>query len=254
MMYHGGTRQGRHDMTRERLAITGGGRSGQVELDPEGLLIGRSPQCDLSLPDRHVSTEHARVFQDPFGRWIVEDLGSKNGVWVDGQRITARALLPGERVVIGPYTLSLTTEPDSRIQPDTDVAVTTSVLTDLAHEEMIETAAVESETLSLGRIEQLNRIGDRLSGVSKSSRLYSELCEALADSPRTAAVVLRVPAADEPLPSSPPILACHIAGRPDEFAAHAMANLHLSRRALEAARSCAGPVTDSSTYTSPRRP
>jgi FHA domain len=66
----------------------------------EDLLIGRGPGCDVALPDETVSRRHARlVFRD--GGWIVQDLGSRNGVTVNGVRVGRCQLQPGDRVGLG---------------------------------------------------------------------------------------------------------------------------------------------------------
>lgn len=66
----------------------------------EDLLIGRGPGCDVALPDGTVSRRHARlVFRD--GGWIVQDLGSRNGVTVNGVRVGRCQVRPGDRVGLG---------------------------------------------------------------------------------------------------------------------------------------------------------
>jgi len=72
------------------LAIVQGQQAGQrAELEPAGLvLIGRSADCQLVLDDDYVSTRHARVVAGESGLYI-EDLGSTNGTYVNGARITA---------------------------------------------------------------------------------------------------------------------------------------------------------------------
>ena len=52
----------------------------------QALIVGRSNQCDIILPSDNVSRRHARLYvQD--GRCYAEDLGSSNGVYVNGKRI-----------------------------------------------------------------------------------------------------------------------------------------------------------------------
>lgn len=51
------------------------------------LMIGRSDECDISLPDRQVSRYHARITWQG-DSYVVEDLGSKNGTHVNGQEVT----------------------------------------------------------------------------------------------------------------------------------------------------------------------
>jgi hypothetical protein len=66
----------------------------------EDLVIGRGPGCDISLGDRTVSRRHARlVFRD--GSWIVQDLGSRNGIALNGARVGRCQLHPGDRLSLG---------------------------------------------------------------------------------------------------------------------------------------------------------
>jgi len=63
-------------------------------LDEEGLYrIGRQAGCEIPLEDDRVSRSHARI-ESRDGRWLLADLGSKNGVSVDGRRVAAPVELP----------------------------------------------------------------------------------------------------------------------------------------------------------------
>jgi hypothetical protein len=96
-------------MAGEILKITGGNAAGQdINLDQE-LVIGRSTPGLGSLGgDSEISRVHARVFHDPSGRLTVEDLGSTNGTFVNGTRISGQqALNPGDEVRVGQTTMSV---------------------------------------------------------------------------------------------------------------------------------------------------
>jgi len=67
-----------------------------------GATLGRSRDCDITLGDPNVSRHHAEIRPDGSGGWTVEDLGSTNGVKVNGRRITSPTPLePGARIALG---------------------------------------------------------------------------------------------------------------------------------------------------------
>src|SRR3954471_23399886 len=74
-------------MAGETLNITGGNAAGQTITLEQELVIGRSTPGLGSLGgDSEISRVHARVFHDPSGRLMIEDLGSTNGTFVNGNR------------------------------------------------------------------------------------------------------------------------------------------------------------------------
>jgi len=66
------------------------------EVGSEELVIGRSSKCDLSIPDRFLSRRHARLHREAES-WLIEDLGSRNGTFVNGRRVDRpHAIRPGD--------------------------------------------------------------------------------------------------------------------------------------------------------------
>ena len=64
------------------------------------MLIGRSRDCDITLDDPNVSRRHAELRNED-GRWIVRDLGSTNGIKVNGRRMEDSILQPGDELQLG---------------------------------------------------------------------------------------------------------------------------------------------------------
>jgi DNA-binding response OmpR family regulator len=56
-------------------------------IDRSDMIIGREEDCDIVLPSRQISRNHARIRRSE-GRHILEDLGSKNGTFVNGRELT----------------------------------------------------------------------------------------------------------------------------------------------------------------------
>ncbi|MFZ3102931.1 MAG: FHA domain-containing protein [Desulfitobacteriaceae bacterium] len=75
-----------------------------LRIDGKGLRIGRGNNNDIALPDHFASIEHAS-FRQHKGVTLVEDLGSTNGTWVNGERIQSPVqLVMGDYVKIGSIT------------------------------------------------------------------------------------------------------------------------------------------------------
>jgi hypothetical protein len=74
-----------------------------IRVLPDGadLILGRAPENECVLAHDSVSRRHARMSQTPDGSWIIEDLGSKNGVRIEGSRIERHELTAHQWVAIG---------------------------------------------------------------------------------------------------------------------------------------------------------
>jgi len=71
-------------------------------------VIGRLPECEVALDDPAVSRRHARVTASSDGRYTVEDLGSTNGVRLNGEPITRASLRDGDSLDLGGVRISVT--------------------------------------------------------------------------------------------------------------------------------------------------
>jgi ABC-type multidrug transport system ATPase subunit len=81
-------------------------------------VIGRSPTCDVQLDYPMVSARHARLLVEG-GRVTIADLGSSNGTFVNGRRVTRpTAIRPGDQVALGSVWLTLSADGQTLIPPD----------------------------------------------------------------------------------------------------------------------------------------
>lgn len=72
----------------------------EILLDAGAVTIGRSPEHDVSLKADGISRNHAKFFPGD-GAWGVEDMGSTNGVLVNGAKGQQAWLKPGDLIVVG---------------------------------------------------------------------------------------------------------------------------------------------------------
>ncbi len=66
----------------------------------DGAIAGRAPEATIRLLDPSVSREHARFYRAG-PDWRIQDLGSRNGVWVNGRRVGSEILKPGDEIRLG---------------------------------------------------------------------------------------------------------------------------------------------------------
>jgi pSer/pThr/pTyr-binding forkhead associated (FHA) protein len=85
---------------RARLRRRGLGLPAAGELADARLLIGRSSACQLVLADDTVSRRHAELRADD-GRWLLRDLGSCNGTFVNGRRVVEAEVRSGDLLQLG---------------------------------------------------------------------------------------------------------------------------------------------------------
>ncbi|HTU27371.1 MAG TPA: FHA domain-containing protein, partial [Pirellulales bacterium] len=72
--------------------INGDAAGQQYELAVGQTVLGRDPFCDVILPLRSISRQHARILAER-GQYYIEDLHSLNGTFVNGQRVSSRSRL-----------------------------------------------------------------------------------------------------------------------------------------------------------------
>ena len=87
---------------REEFTVTMNGDT--RTLTDRRLVMGRSKECDLQVPDANVSRRHAELRQEGATWWVV-DLDSTNGTEVNGKRVPRAKLAPGDTIMLGETSL-----------------------------------------------------------------------------------------------------------------------------------------------------
>ncbi|MEU5594194.1 FHA domain-containing protein [Streptomyces sp. NPDC020298] len=102
-----GGRQRRNAPT--KLVVTEGTLTGTtVALQGQTITLGRAHDSTIVLDDDYASSRHARIYPDRDGQWIVEDLGSTNGTYLDRSRLTTPTpIAPGAPIRIGKTVIEL---------------------------------------------------------------------------------------------------------------------------------------------------
>jgi pSer/pThr/pTyr-binding forkhead associated (FHA) protein len=90
------------------LVVTAGALKGtSLDLAQQQITLGRANDATLVLNDDYASSRHARIYPQD-GQWIVEDLGSTNGTYLDRQKVTRPMPVPvGVPIRIGKTVLEL---------------------------------------------------------------------------------------------------------------------------------------------------
>ena len=77
-------------------------------------VIGRKSECQVCIPDMRVSRHHARIRHEKADTWVLEDLGSNNGTYLNGVAILSPARVKnGDEIRIADHFIKLELLPDT---------------------------------------------------------------------------------------------------------------------------------------------
>ena len=92
----------------ELIPIGGGD---QIPLLKRSLLVGRRESCDIVLRFSNISAHHCTLSLEG-GYWYVKDMGSRNGVKVNGLKVTEKRLDPGDELAIAKHNYTVNYSPE----------------------------------------------------------------------------------------------------------------------------------------------
>ena len=98
-----------------------------------GLSIGRGTDCDVVLSDPLCSRVHAQVTAERDG-WFVRDQQSRNGTYVNSQKVDEARLIDGSHLRLGTteFTFHISPNPPAQVGSSSDVNITQTIIRDRA--------------------------------------------------------------------------------------------------------------------------
>ena len=200
-------------MAQETVRVCQDNYSWQAQLNPAGTIIGRSDDCDIVIDSKHVSRHHARIFSSSDGQWYVEDLGSSNGTFVNGERVESCPISRTDVIEIGMATLSFSPLVEQATVPC--IEAPNIIIEDFGTEVFYDKPRLE-DCEQQPYPERLEQVSQCLSEIAESDEVYPEVCRLLAQDPKTAAAVFRVPSTAVAAHSTPDVLACCFGSKPGD--------------------------------------
>jgi len=87
----------------------------EFKTDQNEIIIGRDPDNDIQIDNIAISRKHARIVKNP-NDYIIEDMNSVNGIFIDGKKINKKYLKTNDEIIIGKYSLQIILEDDPAIR------------------------------------------------------------------------------------------------------------------------------------------
>lgn len=141
--------------------------------------LGRSASADVQLEHEHISRLHARLALGPGQGWMLEDLGSRNGTWLEGRAIDRPTPLgDGQVVQLGPFDLWLQSSPEPATPPPVNRTVdrlVTSVFDEDASS--VQHASEAMRGIDLSVLERLHALSLSLAETESAARRMDAVCD-----------------------------------------------------------------------------
>ncbi|MGK0442768.1 MAG: hypothetical protein ACJA0N_002587 [Pseudohongiellaceae bacterium] len=89
-----------------RLVANGDWLKGQMFPLKQHTVLGRDSECDITIPGKHLSRRHAEIAISG-NKLLVKDLGSSNGTFVNGKKVSEAELIPGDQIQFDVLTFTI---------------------------------------------------------------------------------------------------------------------------------------------------
>jgi predicted component of type VI protein secretion system len=82
------------------------------------VIVGRDPAADIVIDNPGISRQHMKFVKNAGGTYVVTDLGSKNGIFLNGELIQEEPVRNNDVLVLGKFTLRIGIQKDEAVRPD----------------------------------------------------------------------------------------------------------------------------------------
>ncbi|MBN2340955.1 MAG: GGDEF domain-containing protein [Deltaproteobacteria bacterium] len=97
--------EAREAMKPSLVVVQGVDRGDAVTIERTPMVLGRGDMCDYVIRDDGISRKHAQIVKQADGRYLIEDLGSTNGIFIGKDRVQRHLLEEGDKVLLGRRTI-----------------------------------------------------------------------------------------------------------------------------------------------------
>ena len=105
-----------------QLLVTSRGQVvAEIKLNRPRMVLGRDQSCDISLDSSYVS-RYQNLFMETTGGWMLIDLSSTNGCYVNGRRVSQHELQDGDIIAVGNHQISFVGPGGERDEPSSELA------------------------------------------------------------------------------------------------------------------------------------
>ncbi len=156
------------------------GANSRHKVDGQNVLIGRTRDAGLPLESNTISRRHAEILRDPFGRWWIRDLGSRNGTHVNGARVTESVVKPGDLIQLGEFALTLSPVEDSNAEPLPPTGSTIQTNLSVVDGQVGRITSLKDfdiPRLSATHLSTLSEFGQQLVAAEDPAARFSALCK-----------------------------------------------------------------------------
>lgn len=155
----------------------GGQEISHLDLAGGHMVFGRTDTVEIQLPSASVSRKHAELFSDPFGRWWVRDLGSRNGTLVNGKKIDEHLIETGDIIRIETFDIEIQLAGPVKQRPRAQMSGTNLTIADVGGGDVTQLDAMASPKIDREHIKLLTAFAADLLTTEDDALRLQKLCQ-----------------------------------------------------------------------------